>query len=503
MLNNIEKNPKIWSCIAGASLTFAFAPFSIWPIAVLSLAIFFRLITHCVTLHEACKLGWLFGFFHFFTSLYWISNSLFARPEFLWLLPFALSLIPAVLGVYTALVACFTMQFKNSNFCVLAFACIWTIIEALRANFTLPFPWNLLGNAVIDDPWLRQIAFLFGLYGLSFMLAYFGAVVASRNRINLMICLMILLSSYFYGFLRYNEPSDPLQKTIKVKIIQPNLVEHHLGRKDKQDFAMKKLVALTQSESHDDNHLYVIWPEASFPYAVIDMEYVSQKLASILPKNSTLIFGADRIERSSVGKANYYNSIISTNSAGEVLGLYDKEILVPFGEYVPLSKLIKFTGVAFSLDGFSRGVNQHRVLKLNEEVNVAPLICYEAIFPNVVPYESGMDLLLNVTNDAWFGDTIGPQQHLAMVRMRAVEYGLSAVRSANSGISATISYKGDVIKSVPLLHEGVIIDSLPVGNKHITSSIIKEKLILIILLILAFIAGVELRRRKNIKLLMQ
>jgi apolipoprotein N-acyltransferase len=408
-------------------------------------------------------IGWWFGFGHFMTSLYWFSNPLIQfSDQFGWMIPFSVTLIPAVLGIYTGIV-CYVSSFFKANKIIFAltFTCMWTIIEIARTNFVIPFSWNLLGFSIVSSDELMQIASLIGIYGCTLILLFISSSFFTRNILVIGLSLTLLTSSYGYGYIRLQNKDNEFHKNFQIRLVQPNIQEHPMGNRPKQDEALVKLVELSFLDRSPEVKL-ILWPEAAFPYGFIEGITNIGHLAKISPKDGgVLIFGSDRVEKVDDNKYDYYNSIITVSENGSILSKYDKEILVPFGEYVPFRKFIPFVQkVTHGLQDMSAGKNQQKVMSIGDFPKFIPLICYEAIFPNIIVDENA-EWLFNVTNDAWFGDTIGPYQHYAMVKLRAVEYGMPIVRAANSGISAIVSPYGEEMQITRLNTKGVIDAYLP------------------------------------------
>ena len=188
----------------------------------------------------------------------------------------------------------------------------------------------------------------------------------------------------------------------------------------------------------------VVWPEAAAPYPLAPLPQVRARIAQALPPGALLATGSIRRDEQT---RKLYNSLEYLNSRGEILGHYDKFHLVPFGEYMPYSDVIHIPAVAEIFGNLGRG--QGPATQIMNGLRISPMICYEAIFPGEVTDNGNPQLLLNVTDDVWYGNTSGPYQHLAQARARAVEEGLPLVRAANNGISAVVDRFGHVIQSIP------------------------------------------------------
>lgn len=455
----LTSNSYFLAYILGAILTLAFAPFGILPAVIISFSGLLILLDRYKKKSKLFLLGWFFGFGHFMTSLYWFSHALLSDPaQFGWMIPFALTLIPAVLGIYTGLVTYLVSFFHHSKVeRMLAFISIWVIVEMLRTNFIIPFSWNLLGFSLTASDTLMQISSLFGIYGCSLLVAFMGSLLYTKN--VAIIRTVIIFACFIWGYGNYQllNKTNNYHTDFKIRLVQPSILEHPMGDRLKQNLALQKLVELSILEK-DPQLQYIIWPEASFPFGFRDSTNLNH-ISQIAPKNGSIIFGTDRII-DKFDKYVFYNSLIAISSKAELLAIYDKEKLVPFGEYIPFKNFIPFVHkVTHGAEDFSPGKNPSNIMKVEGLPPFLPLICYETIFPNL--NVSGAEWILNVTNDAWFGNSIGPHQHFAMARFRAAEYGLPLLRSANNGISAVISPYGEVLESLRTNDVGFIDVKLP------------------------------------------
>lgn len=442
--------------IAGVLLTLAFAPFDILLFAPISFYLLLRNTYECSG-RKAFLSGMVFGFSHFVTSLYWIGIALTVDiNQFWWLIPFAVILIPAALSVFTGCATFLSTKVTtNKVLFSLIFSGIWTIIELIHGYFPLPFPWNFIGYIIVGSDRLLQLAPITGVHIASLLVVLVSTSFFTRNRAYIAICLLVITASFYFG---YNVLEEQELDYIdgKVRIVQPNLAIHHMGDGKMQSKAFQTLVELSLANKNPEVKA-VIWPEASFPYTFRGSRNELIPLSGLAPEGGYLIMGADRM--TSEGKI--YNSIVAISSDGELSRVYDKEILVPFGEYIPLRSVLPFIStIAYGIGDFDRGSNPPIDSEQEDMLSFDGLVCYEAIFP-ITDDLTHYKWLLNVTNDAWFGNSTGPYQHLAMARFKSAEYGISMVRVANTGVSAIISPYGIVIDSMPLNAQGVLDISIP------------------------------------------
>jgi apolipoprotein N-acyltransferase len=211
---------------------------------------------------------------------------------------------------------------------------------------------------------------------------------------------------------------------------------------------------------------YIVWPETSIPFILTENPDALVRIADVLADGQILIAGAVRVENDSASQApRYYNSVYSIDSQGQIIGAADKVHLVPFGEYLPFEDLwnrIGLKAIAAQMPGGYSAAARHLVLTMPDGLKLLPLVCYEVIFPDETdPMAGQVDAMVNITNDGWFGYTPGPWQHFFQARLRAVETGLPVIRDANSGISAVIDARGEIISGLAFQARGYVDVALP------------------------------------------
>ncbi len=462
-------NDPFFSCmLSGALFTLAFAPFNVWPIIFVVIPLFLFSIQSTSKIMQIFWNGWAFGFGHYVTSLYWIANSLtFQSDKFMWLMPFAVLGIPAVLALYTALLGVLTCLFSTNKLIrVLAFASLWVGFEWIRSNYLFPFPWNLAGYIFEGNNYILQSANVLGLYGASFIVILLSSTLYIRNKKVWSVYFLICIFVYSFGSYRFNNQINEFVEYTNVKLIQPNLTQPHFGDLDLQKEHIIKLVEATVL-SPQENITHIIWPEAAYPVMLQDHDKSLKTLATLAPPEGALIFGADRIERDLTPDDperpfKIYNSLMVLDNDKSLLATYDKELLVPFGEYVPMRKYFSIMDkIAQGMMDFTPGKNiKGKVIDTPTLPPFLPLICYEITIPNLST-DRQAEWILNITNDLWFGNTIGPYQHLAMARFRAVELGLPVVRVANTGISAVFTAYGEELHRIGYGESGSIVTKIP------------------------------------------
>ncbi|MBA8666678.1 apolipoprotein N-acyltransferase [Holosporaceae bacterium 'Namur'] len=450
----------------GALLTLAYHPFDLFFIIPISLTSLLLYLDSKKGLKQKFIAGVIFGYGHFLSSLYWIMYSLLTDFSGLWwMIPFVLILIPLVIALFIGLLVIAAQYFNYHRIAyVLGFSALWVIFEFLRSFLVFPFPWNLLGYTVLSFENVSQFASVVGVYGLSFIVCTFGTCFYSRNIKYILAVFMCYLAIFSFGYMRLKDAKVEYIKDYTLRLVQPNLTEHHMGDPEKQSRDFLKLIKLSLKDLKENT--ITIWPEASFPYILHDGSTFKTLLAEIISKNGFLITGADWLEPDKEsGKWNLYNSIVTLNKQGKVISVYKKILLVPFGEYIPLRKYFPdfIEKVAYGIGDFNSG-KQFKTTRISENLPaILNLICYESIFTHVPYAYQGQDfgLMLNITNDAWFGNSIGPYQHYTMARMRAIEYNTPLIRVAKHGITGVIDQFGRVLAELEINNEGFLNTNVP------------------------------------------
>jgi apolipoprotein N-acyltransferase len=426
---------------------------------------------------DAALLGWSFGFGFFVAGLYWIGAALFVDiSAFWWLLPFAVLVFPAGLAIFAGLAVLAAHEVSRrfgllGTARILVLAVAWAGSEWLRGHVLTGFPWNLVGyvwaGTFPGALAVLQVASLVGIYGLSLVTVTAAALPArlgdleSGRRGAALVALLLIAAPAAGGAWRLAYAPHDMVPGVMLRLVQPSIPE--TLKNDQQVLAQnfQRLLSLSASPGAD-KVTDIIWPEAAAPPLLERFADERQAIADVLPKGGLLLTGAERAEPlQGWPPLHVWNSLVVLNDKGDIIATYDKAHLVPFGEYMPLRGIVPIDKIAPSIGDFSSGAGP-RTLALPGVPPVGPLICYEAIFPGaVIEAAARPQWLLNVTNDAWYGFTSGPFQHLAIARVRAVEEGLPLIRAANNGISAVVDPYGRVLQRLTLDSIGVLDSKLP------------------------------------------
>lgn len=474
-MKELITNKYLLAIIFGACASLSFAPFHFFIAAVISVSVLYVLLEDEHVGKDIFLIGFWYGFGYFLSGVYWIAISLLVdASKFAWLIPFALTLIPAVLALY---IAFFALTYKSlvkklvleqEYQRILLFAILWMIFEILRANLFTGFPWNLIGYVWMFDVAFAQSAKIFGIYGLSFfaiLICLFPTLffdAHGRKRLAEISFLdwvfaLILIAAFsanaFYGRDYLDKTMIEEDRTTKIRLVQGNIAQEMKWGEEQKYKNFMKHVELTNSESLDDIAA-VLWSETAVPYAVGSSSKLMARLNQATPPKGVLVTGGLRIQNNSDG-FQVWNSIFTIGD-GRIQDSYDKHHLVPFGEYVPLQKYIPIISkITDGSIGFSKGPGP-QTLSAGDNFLFSPLICYEVLFSDKTINEGFRpDILVNLTNDAWFGESTGPYQHLDMARMRSIEYGIPMARVANTGVTAYIDPMGRIVKQIKLNQEGI------------------------------------------------
>ncbi|POF33994.1 apolipoprotein N-acyltransferase [Roseibium marinum] len=476
---------RVLCLLCGAATAFALPPYGLIPVLAITFPCLVWMLDGAVEpgpgkarkrLRTGFALGWLFGFGYFLSGLWWIGAAFLVEAErFAWLMPFAVLAMPAGLALFTGLgVALAAFLWTDRFYRIALLAACLSLSDWLRGHVLTGFPWNAFGYGVSGSLTLSQTASLVGIYGLTFLtiaLAAAPAVLADarplRQRLAALGAAIAALALVaVYGSVRI-ATVEMRDAALDIRIIQPSIGQKDKWRPEFRDKIFQTYLDMTETPLGGSARVgmprLVVWPESAVPFLLTQEPGALYRVASALGEGSELVTGAIRAEAGGDG-ALYFNSVYLIGGDGTVRGIYDKVRLVPFGEYVPFRSLLDRLGIsslAGPLEGFEAGY-QRRAMSTAGGLDFLPLICYEAIFPADPPEKSGAPaFLLNVTNDAWFGRTPGPYQHFAQARMRAIETGLPLIRAANTGISAIVDGKGEVIEARSVFEKGVIDGRLP------------------------------------------
>ena len=501
--------------IIGSLTTLSFQPFNFTIINLIVIPIFFYLIVYVnkkskVTYRKRAYkinlflLGLSFGFGFYLSGISWIVNSLTFDENFQILIPFALILIPLCLSLFMAFTILFVGPYLRLDFSsLILFSGSLALSDYLRAKILTGFPWNLWAYSTSSNNELLQILNIIGLYSYNllvitvFVLPVIIILKINKNikMLSLVLYIFVILSVYIFGNYTINANKDFLNKIDKkifVKIISPNFDLKYGLTEEQIEEKLKKLIRY--SDPNKDKRTLFIWPEGVFSgYSYSEVLVFKDLIFKNFSTKHSIILGVNRKKPNS---NNFFNSMLVVDNNLKIIQSYNKEKLVPFGEFLPFEDILEKFGFKKITEGhgsFLKGYNNNNLLI--EKLNILPLICYEVIFTDLIQKSSKeTNLIINISEDGRFGDTIGPDQHFYKSIFRAIENNTFFLRSANKGVSAIIDNKGNIMKQLNRNEAGSIEFEVPL----VSSNKLRNDLIFLILLITYFLVFF-IYRKKNAK----
>jgi apolipoprotein N-acyltransferase len=494
---------------AGLAAALAHPPFGVLP-GLLGYAVLLWLLDAIDgprPLRSAFLRGWLMGLSYFALSTWWIAEAFMVDAANQgWMAPFAVAAMAAGMALFWGLAAVLYRLARPVGVRrLLVFAGAFAALEWTRGHILTGFPWNLPGETWRAGSAVSQFAAVVGAYGLTWITLAIAAAPAvwrdgRRGRIVVGAAVAALAALYVGGAL-VPRPVEGRPDALTVRIVQADIPQE--SKWDAARFAqiVRSYVSLTAKPYAGKPADIVVWPEGALPLAINDYmvpgSWVRQDIIAALHPGQLMLIGGYRYE-GTPDKPVYYNSLVALRrTAGdvEVVGIYDKHRLVPFGEYLPADALltrIGFKSMAHLGDGFATGPRP-APLRVGPDLLVQPLICYESLFPRLAKPIAGVRAIVNVSNDAWFGVTSGPLQHLNLASYRAIETGLPLIRATPTGVSALIDARGRILPGDRLkLGESGVIDG---KVSTVASPTLFSKLghwPFGLLLLVSFVAGIPL-----------
>ncbi len=495
--NNLQGwRQLVIAILLGAIAALALPPFHLTPVVFVSFTGLLLLLSSSKqsSLWHSFKLGWCFGFGFFLAGLYWVVNALGVNlAKFFWWIPFAVLALPEVIAIYPAFAVSLTHLTKSKGLArCFWFAVFWVAGEWIRGHIFLAFPWNLVGYVWMSNLGILQTTAVTGIYGLSLITIFIATLpylwferkANQTARKASVVFAIIFCAIWGAGTLRIpeNQATGPM-----MRLIQPNIaqIDKWLPQLTRNNFF--HLLTLTARPAEQPIE-YVVWPESAVTFFMDESPDALQLIARHLPQGSTLFTGSLRRTQSQVR-----NSLFAINDQAQVIGVYDKFHLLPFGEYMPMRWLLPSWIDKITPGDFDYSPSQGPLTLVSEKtIAISPLICFEGIFPGDVVSKDQQrpDCLINITNDAWFGYSSGPFQHFDIVRVRAIEEGIPLVRVANTGISGVIDSYGRVTAKLDLNQTGVLDAQLPSALAEPTIYGRYGDLILLILMVIFSSAGI-------------
>lgn len=456
------KYTKTTAFFAGAVTTAAFAPYYFLPAALAGFSCLLYLLLAAKSYKEAFVSGYVFGFAHFAFGFSWIGRALLIEPEkFGWLYPVVLAASGGFFGLFFALPAMMSFCGRSPWRKWVIFGAAAVVLEWVRSFLFTGFPWNLSGYMLAGSDEMIQAAAFGGTYLLSLLVLLgcsAGGLWLYDRRLKVLlpiVCGLVLTTGVLWGGGRLRLAVHQEEESgIWVRIVQPSIPQKMKWDKEARENNFQTYLKLSAADGENKPDI-IVWGETASPFMLdVDEEHRSQA-AGVIPAGGYLAAGMITYQPRD-GWYVPHNSMVVLDDNGRVAAMYHKSHLVPFGEYIPFREYLPefVRPVANAIGTFGRGAGPEKI-NLPGLPSFGGIICYEAIFPHqVVDENKRPDFLINLTNDGWYGNSAGPYQHWAAVRLRAVEEGITIVRAANNGISGVITAYGREKAVLPLNYAG-------------------------------------------------
>jgi apolipoprotein N-acyltransferase len=454
--------------ILGALAASALPPTHVIPALLVAFPALAWSLDAATTRRAAFGAGFWWSTGWFAVGLYWISHALLTdAARFGWMVPFAVFGLSSLLAAFNGLASLAVHLCRLGRVArIPALAVALTISEWLRSWVMTGLPWNPVGSVWDFSLPVLQFGALGGIWGLSLLtylifLAPALLAVSGHGRAVSALTLGLPAVLWLGGTLRLAANPEAMVPGVQLRIVQAAVAQANKWKDEQREANLRDHIALTRGPGFE-TVTTVIWPETAVSY-FLDLDRLHRQMAAAaVPPNGLLLTGAPRITPKGVEPFQIWNSLMAVTGSAEIAAIYDKVHLVPFGEYVPLRGILPIAKITHGGTDFSAGPGPV-TLDLPGLPAAAPLICYEAIFPDAIIArdQKRPGWIVNVTNDGWFGISSGPHQHLSASRMRSIEEGLPQARAANTGISAVIDPMGRVIARLGLGERGILDAPLP------------------------------------------
>ncbi|WP_438766776.1 apolipoprotein N-acyltransferase [Kushneria sp. TE3] len=439
---------SLLALLAGALTTLTFAPFNLWGLGPVALAVFYIVLQN-VSLRQALWRGWLFGVGLFGSGASWVYVSIHDYGNTGGPLAVVLTVLFIVtMALFVMLPALLYRLCAASRLNIVAFAGAWALSEAFRSWAFTGFPWLFLGSAHVSSP-LAGLAPLGGVYLVSLVVALSGALLAGLVLSRTWWLLAPLAALWLIPLALPMQWARPSGDDVTVSLVQGDLAQLSKWTPDGQRDAVNTYFGLTRQHGLESD--IVIWPETALPMLEQQAMPFLQRVQSTLPADSTLMTGI--MQRDQGGR--FYNSMISL---GETPGQYRKAHLVPFGEYLPLESLLGGLLQIFNIPMGNIGAGGDDQPPLQAHgLRLGVAICYEIVYPDLVRARAeNANALVTISNDTWFGHSIGPLQHMQMAQLRALENNRYLIRATNNGMTAIVAPDGHIMAQAPRFEPAVL-----------------------------------------------
>ena len=493
--------------LAGAVFIFALAPYGFWPVALISPAILYALLIPDMTGKRAFLIGQAYGTGLWCVGAFWLYTSIHVYGDTpVWLALIMIALMGLGMGLFHGFLALIFNRVVGKQ--PLSFAALWVLQEWMKTWLFTGFPWLFVGYAFTEQYWLSSLAPVAGVFAVSFVAILLAASLVEllRRRGGYMIPTIVMLVVSCALWLINPQWTKPKgTPDLSVSLIQGNIPQDLKWLTEYQVETLKIYATLSSTEWGSD---IILWPESSIPMFQDEaVGFINEMVKMAKETDTTWVTGIPYKDEAAFNAKTdkyppFYNSVIALGADAE--GMYKKQRLVPFGEYIPFEGMLDILpNLAGSQDimSYSRGSDNQSPLRVRGH-NLGAAVCYEVAYPDTTRKNAiNTDFLLTISNDAWFGSSAGPLQHLQMVQMRALENGRWFMRATNTGVTAIIDHKGRIVKRAPQFERTVLRGNVQarVGNTPFMRVGNYPVLIIIALLLLLSYLGKRASPRKRLE----
>ena len=494
--------------LAGAVFIFALAPYGFWPVALVSPAILYALLMPDMTGKRAFVIGQAYGTGLWCVGAFWLYTSIHVYGDTpVWLALIMIALMGLGMGLFHGFLALIFNRVVGKQ--PLSFAALWVLQEWMKTWLFTGFPWLFVGYAFTEQYWLSSLAPVAGVFAVSFVAVLLAASLVEllRRRGGYMIptaALLIVSCALWLLNPQWTKPNGT--PDLSVSLIQGNIPQDLKWLTEYQVETLKIYATLSSTEWGSD---MILWPESSIPMFQDEaLGFISEVVKVAKETDTTWVTGIPYKDTAAFDAKTdkyppFYNSVIALGADAE--GLYKKQRLVPFGEYIPFEGMLDILpNLACSQDimRYSRGSDDQSPLRVRGH-NLGAAVCYEVAYPDTTRKNAiNTDFLLTISNDAWFGSSAGPLQHLQMVQMRALENGRWFMRATNTGVTAIIDHKGHIVKRAPQFERTVLRGNVQarVGNTpYMRAGNYPILIIIALLLLLSYLGKRATPQRRLVK----
>lgn len=454
----------VGAVLAGAVFSFALAPYYLWPLAIFSVMALYVLLVNEESGRRAFWIGQAYGFGLWAVGAFWLYNSIHEYGAIAsWLAILMIGAMALIMGLFHALFAWGFVRFLGRQ--PLAFAALWVVQEWLKTWVLSGFPWLFVGYAFTEQTWAAGLAPVLGVFGISFVAVLFAASVVElfHQKVGFLL-LSVLALGVGFGLSSAVTWVKPTGEKLSLSLVQGNIPQ---DMKWLTEYRVQTLEIYDELSSKEWGRDVIVWPETAIPMFHDEAEpFINGVAERARQAGSTWVTGLmyrdfEQYDEHTDAHPPIYNSVAAIGA--NQVSLYKKQRLVPFGEYIPFEGLLNILPNLANMQGvisISRGDTAQAPLAIQGQ-NFGAAVCYEVAYPDTTRHNAkNTGALLTISNDAWFGTTAGPWQHLQMVQMRSLETGRPFVRATNTGVTAVINHQGKIQSMAPQFERTVLRDEV-------------------------------------------